>query len=254
MLLKDKKALILGVANDRSIAYGIATQFKNNGARLAFNYPSEALQKRVEPIAEQLGGDFTFPMDITNDEEIAAAVETVKSQWGTVDTLVHSIAFAKREDLGGRYLDTSRDGFALAMDVSVFSLVACAKAFEPLMPPGSSILTMTYYGSEKVIMNYNVMGVAKAALEASMRYLAADLGPQGVRVNAISAGPIKTLAASGISGFKNILHEIESKAPMRRNVSQEDVGGTAVYLASDFATNVSGQVIYVDSGYSIMGL
>ncbi len=254
MLLKDKKALILGVANERSIAYGIATRFKQHGARLAFNYLGEALQKRVDPISEQLGGDFTFDMDATDDGEIAAAVETVKEQWGTVDILVHSIAFAKRDDLQGRYVDTSRDGFALAMNVSVFSLVAMAKAFEPLMEPGASIMTMTYYGSEKVIQSYNVMGVAKAALESSTRYLAADLGPKGIRVNAISAGPIKTLAASGISGFKNILHEIEEKAPLRRNVTQEDVGGAAVFLASDLGTNVTGQVIYVDAGYSILGL
>lgn len=253
MLLQDKKALVCGLANDKSIAYGIAQRFKEHGARMAFSYPSDPLKKRVVPLSETLGGDFTFPMDVSKDEEIAAAVETVRQEWGTIDILVHSIAFANRDDLKGRFVDTSRDGFALALDVSAYSLVAMAKAFEPLMANGGSIMTLTYYGSEKVVENYNVMGVAKAALEASVRYLAWDLGSQGIRVNAISAGPIKTLAASGISGVKTLLSQIGERSPLKRNVTQEEVGGVATFLASDLSAAVTGETIYVDCGYNIMG-
>ncbi len=254
MLLKNKKVLILGVANNKSIAYGVAQECKAQGARLAFSYPGESIMRRVIPISEELGGDFTFPLDVTNDAQVAAAVETVKEHWDTVDVIVHSIAFARREELHNRFIDTSREGFALAMDISAYSLVCVCKAFEPLLTEGASVMAMTYYGAQKVITNYNVMGVAKAALEASVRYLAADLGPQGVRINAISAGPIKTLAASGISGFKTIFSHIEEHAPLRRNVSTTDVGRTAVYLASDLASGVTGEVLFVDSGYNILGI
>lgn len=254
MLLEGKKALILGVANNKSIAYGIASAFRQQGARLAFSYVGDAIQKRVEPISAELGGEFTFPLDVTDDAQLAAAAEFVREKWGNVDVIVHSVAFANRDDLHGRFIDTSRAGFHLAMDVSAFSLVAVCKAFEGLLNPGASVLTMTYYGSQKVITNYNVMGVAKAALEASVRYLAVDLGEKGVRVNGISAGPIKTLAASGISGFKSILNHIEEHAPLRRNVTIEDVGGSAVYLASDLSSAVSGEVHFVDCGYNVMGI
>jgi enoyl-[acyl-carrier protein] reductase I len=254
MLLEGKRALIFGVANDKSIAYGIAKTFKENGARLAFNYLGEALKKRVVPISDQLGGDFTFPCDLADDEEIAAAVETVKKEWGGVDVLVHSVAFANREDLSRRYIETSRDGFKLAMDVSAYSLVAVCNAFEDLLTDNASVITMTYLGSQRVITNYNVMGVAKAALEASVRYLAVDLGQKNVRINAISAGPIRTLAASGISGFKHILNHIAENAPLGRNVTQEDVGRNALYLASDLSGGATGTILYVDSGYNIMGI
>lgn len=254
MLLENKKALIFGVANDRSIAYGVAKAFKAHGARLAFNHPGEAILKRVEPICEELGGDFIFPCDVTSDAEIEAAAGQVAREWGSVDILVHSVAYASQDDLKGRYVDTSRAGFALALDVSAYSLAALCKGFEKLLAPGASVITMTYLGSEKVITSYNVMGVAKAALECSVRYLASDLGPSGIRVNAISAGPIKTLAASGISGFKNILPVVEERSPLRRNVTQDDVAGTAVYLASGLSGGVTGEVIHVDSGYNIMGI
>lgn len=254
MLLKGKKALILGVANNKSIAYGIAAAFREQGAQVAFSYVGDAIKKRVEPISEELGGDFIFQLDVTKDEELVAAADFVREQWGTFDIIVHSVAFASRDDLQGRYTDTSRAGFHLAMDVSAYSLVAVCKAFEDLLNPGASVMAMTYYGSQKVITNYNVMGVAKAALEASVRYLAAELGEKDIRVNAISAGPIKTLASSGISGFKTILAHIEEHAPLRRNVTIENVGGTALYFASDLSAAVSGEIHYVDCGYNIMGM
>ncbi len=254
MLLEGKRALIFGVANNKSIAYGIAKEFKAQGARLAFNYLGDALYKRVQPISEELGADYIFQCDVTSDEEIAAGVETVKKEWGGVDILVHSVGFANRDDLQGRYIDTSRDGYKLALDISAYSLTALCKAYEGLLTENASVLTMTYYGAEKVITNYNVMGVAKAALEASVRYLSVDLGAKGVRINAISAGPIKTLAASGISGFRSILNYIEEQAPMRRNVTIEDVGRNAVYLASDLSGGVTGEVLHVDSGYNVMGI
>ncbi|MDK2921441.1 MAG: enoyl-[acyl-carrier protein] reductase [Desulfonauticus sp.] len=254
MLLKDKKALIFGVANERSIAYGISKIFKEQGAKLAFSYLGEALKKRVEPISEQLGGDFIFPCDVSKDEDILAAKEIVVEKWGNFDILVHSVAFAQREDLQGRFIETSRKGFQIALDISAYSLVKLCQDFEELLNPGGSVLTMTYYGSEKAVPNYNVMGVAKAALEASVRYLAVDLGAKNIRINAISAGPIKTLAASGISGFKTILKTIEEKAPLGRNITQEDVAKTALYLASDLSSGVTGEVIFVDAGYNILGL
>ena len=254
MLLQGKKAVIFGVANNKSIAYGVAEAFRRNGAEVALSWAGEALKKRVEPIAEELGAAFTFPCDVTEDAQIAEAAETVRKQWGKVDILVHAVAFAKREDLQGRYIDTSRDGFALALDVSALSLAALCQAFEPLMNEGGSVITLTYYGAQKMILNYNVMGVAKAALEASVRYLAYDLGAKGVRINAISAGPIKTLAASGISGFGKILNHIEKYTPLQRNVDPTDVGGAAVFLASPLAGGVTGDILFVDAGYQTSGI
>ena len=254
MLLAGKKALILGVANTKSIAYGIASTFREHGAQLAFNYVGDAIKKRVEPISEELGGDFIFPCDVTDDAQIQAAADLVKEKWGTVDIIVHSVAFANRDDLQGRFIETSRAGFGLALDVSAFSLVAVCKAFEPILAENASVMTMTYHGAQKVITNYNVMGVAKAALEASVRYLAVDLGEKGARINAISAGPIKTLAASGVSGFNKILNHIEEHAPLRRNVTTTEVGGAAVFLASHLSSAITGEVMYVDSGYNVMGI
>jgi enoyl-[acyl-carrier protein] reductase I len=252
-LLEGKKVLIFGVANDRSIAWGIAQQFKEQGAKLAFSYVNEAIEKRVVPLAQEIGADFTFPMDVTNDEHYEQVKNIVEEKWGKFDILVHSIAFADRKDLKDKFLNTSREGYKMACDISAFSLVGLSQALAPLMNEGGSIMAMTYYGSQKVVKNYNVMGVAKAALEASTRYLAYDLGEAGIKVNCISAGPIKTLAASGISGFRELLSQVEEKAPLRRNVTQQDVGGTAVYLASELSGGVTGQVIYVDSGLSTLG-
>lgn len=252
-LLEGKKALIFGVANDRSIAWGIAKEFKKHGAEVALSYANDALKKRVEPLAEELGAAFTFEMDVTNDDHYEGLPEKIKSHWADFDILVHSIAFADRADLKDSFIKTSRKGFQLACDVSAFSLVGLSQKLEGMMNPEGSVLAMTYYGSQKVVENYNVMGVAKAALESSVRYLAQDFGEKGVRVNAISAGPIKTLAASGISGFRTLLAQVEEKAPLKRNVTQEDVGGNAVYLASDLSKGVTGQTLYVDSGLSILG-
>lgn len=252
-ILSGKKALIFGVANERSIAWGIAQEFKKQGAQVALSFLNDALKKRVEPLAQSIEADFIFEMDVTQDDHYVKAVEVVKEKWGEFDILVHSIAFADRTDLKGNFVDTSREGFNLACDISAFSLVGLSQHFHPLIKQGGSIMAMTYYGSQKVIRNYNVMGVAKAALEASTRYLASDLGPKGIRVNCVSAGPIKTLAASGISGFRDLLNKVEEIAPMRTNVSPENVGGTACYLASDLSIGVTGQVLYVDSGLSILG-
>jgi len=254
MLLTGKKALIFGVANDRSIAYAIAKIFKDQGASIALNYVNDAIRKRVKPINEELKGEFTFPCDVTNDREIASAAQLVAEKWEGVDILVHSVAFANREDLAGRYIDTSRYGFALALDVSCYSLVTLCKAFDPHMSEGGSVMALSYYGAEKVIPNYNVMGVAKAALEASVRYLSVDLGARGVRVNAISSGPLKTLASSGISGMKQIFKHVEERAPLKRNVTQEDAAGLALFLASQYSTCITGETIYVDAGYNIMGI
>ena len=244
MLLQGKKALVLGLANNKSIAYGIARAFKAQGARLAFNYVGDAIRKRVEPLSAELGGEYTFQLDVADDAQIAAAA----------DILVHSVAFANREDLSGRFLDTSRDGFHLALDISAYSLTGICRAFEPLFREGSSVLCLTYHGSTKIIPGYNVMGVAKAALEASVRYLSYDLGARGVRVNAISAGPIKTLAASAVSGLKDIFSRVEEHAPLRRNVTTADVGGAATFFASDLAHGVTGEILYVDSGFSQLGI
>ncbi len=254
MLLKGKKAVICGIANNKSIAYGIAKALKDNGASLALSWPSEALQRRVEPIAEELGADFTFACDVTDDAQLAESANIVKQKWGNFDILIHAVAFANREDLQGRYIDTSRAGFALALDVSAYSLIGLCKSFEPLINKDGSVIALTYYGAQKVITNYNVMGIAKAALEASVRYLAYDMGKNGVRVNAISAGPIKTLAASGISGFGKILNHIEQHAPLHKNVTIEEVGNAALFLASPLASGMSGEVMFVDAGYNTSGI
>ena len=253
MLLQGKKALILGLVNNKSIAYGISKAFRDNGAEIALTWPGDAVRKRLEPLADDLGAAFTMPCDVTKDEEITAAARKVKEKWGGIDILVHAVAFANREDLVGKYIETSRQGFAVAMDISAYSLVALCREFAPLVSENGSVMTLTYYGAEKVVTNYNVMGVAKAALEASVRYLAYDLGEKGVRINAISAGPIKTLAASGIGGFNRILHHMELHSPLRRNVTIEDVGSTALFLASPLGAGITGQTIYVDSGYSTSG-
>ena len=253
-LLDGKKALVFGVANDHSIAWGIARAFHEQGATLGFSSVESLIERRVRPLAESIGSTFVEPCDVQDDAQIAAVFDRWRDQHGELDILVHALAFAKREDLEGGFISTSRDGFALALDVSAYSLVALARAARPLFKPGSSILTLTYYGSEKVVANYNVMGVAKAALEASVRYLASDLGPDGVRVNAISAGPVRTLAAAGISGFKKMYGSFADIAPLRENITPEDVGGTAVWLASDLARAVTGEVVYVDGGFNIVGV
>lgn len=251
-LYEGKRGLIFGVANKNSIAWGIAQALAEEGATLGFSYAGEILQKRVTPLANGLGSDFVEECDVTDDAAIDELFTKVQDRFGSIDFLVHSIAFAPREDLGGRFVNTSREGFRLALDISCYSLVALAKRAIPLMPTGGSMLTMTYYGAEKVTPNYNVMGVAKAALEATIRYLAWDLGQNQVRVNAISAGPIRTLAASGVSGFRKSLSYVGSMAPMG-NVTQTDVGKTACFLLSDWAQKITGEVVYVDGGYNIMG-
>jgi enoyl-[acyl-carrier protein] reductase I len=253
-LLEGKKALIFGIANKRSIAWGIAQAFHEQGAQIGFSYGIPQLERRVRPLAESIGVEFVEMCDVSSDEEISAVFEKATDHFGQIDILVHSIAYAPREDLEGLFVDTSRDGFAAAMDISAYSLVALARAAAPLMPDGGSIMSMTYYGSEKVVPHYNVMGVAKAALEASTRYLAADLGPQNIRVNAISAGPIKTLAAAGVAGFRKMLTYASERAPLRRNIDQDEVGRTALWLCSDWASGVTGEVIYVDAGYHILGM
>jgi enoyl-[acyl-carrier protein] reductase I len=253
-VLEGKKALIFGIANKRSIAWGIAKALHEQGAELGFSYGIPQLERRVKPLAEQIGVSFVERADVTKDDEITQVFEKAASRFGTIDILIHSIAYAKQEDLMGRYLHTSRDGFAMAMDISAYSLVALAREGAKMMPDGGSILTMSYYGAEKVVPHYNVMGVAKAALEASVRYLAADLGPDGIRVNAISAGPIKTLSAAGIAGFRKMLRYTEERNPLRRNVDQDEVGRTAAWLCSDLGSGITGEVVYVDAGYHILGM
>lgn len=252
-LLTGKKALILGVANDMSIAWGIAKAYKEQGATVALSYLNDNLKKRVEPLAAEVGADFIFEMDVTNDDHYPALKKLVDEKWGKFDILVHSLAFADKTDLKNRFVETSREGFKMACDISAFSLIGLCNTLKDNFNEDASVIAMTYHGSVKVLKGYNVMGVAKAALEASTRYLADDLGPQGIKVNCISAGPIRTLAASGVPGLKDFLKTIEEKAPMRKNVTQEDVGGTAVYLASKLSTGVTGQVLYVDSGINIVG-
>ena len=254
-LLEGKKAVVLGLANDRSIAWGIAQALSEQGAKLAFNYLGEALEKRVRPLAEGIGAEIIAPCDVSSDEQIEQFFKTVKEKWSGIDILIHSVAFANKDDLQNRFVDTPRAGFKLAMDISAYSLVATAREAEKLMPAtGGTIITLTYYGSEKVMPGYNVMGVAKAALEASVKYLAHDLGQKKIRVHAISAGPIKTLAAAGaIPNFRDFLGTIEEKSPMRENVSPEDVGALAAFLCQDGAKHMTGNVMYVDSGYNIMG-
>jgi enoyl-[acyl-carrier protein] reductase I len=251
-LLSNKTALVCGIANDHSIAWGVAKQLHAHGARVALSYATEKLERRVRPLAEQIHAVFYQLCDVTDDGSLDALFERSSTELGHIDILVHAIAFADRDELSRGYSNTSRKGFGLAMEISVYSLVALAQRALPLMGEGSSIMAMTYYGSEKVAHNYNVMGVAKAALESSVRYLAADLGPQGIRVNAISPGPIRTLSAAGVPGFKEMHRENADQVPLRRNVDIEDVGNTAVWLGSELSRNTTGQVIYVDAGGSIL--
>lgn len=252
-LLAGKNVIVMGVANERSIAWAIAQSLAEQGARLAFTYESERVEGRVRKLAETIPGSLILPCNVTVDEEIDRLADTLKSEFGVLHGLVHSIAFAKGEDLAGEFMDTSREGFALANDISVYSLVAVSKRLSPLMTEGGSIMTMTYMGSERVMRNYNVMGVAKAGLEASVRYLANDLGPKNIRVNAISAGPIRTLAAKGISDFNSILKQVEEKAPLRRTTETAEVGDTAMFLISHLSRGITGEVIFVDGGYNIVG-
>ncbi|MFZ5985859.1 MAG: enoyl-ACP reductase FabI [Bacillota bacterium] len=249
-LLNNKNILVMGVRNKWSIAWGIVKAAQNEGARVIITYQGE----RERTGAEELGGDSTFQCDISSDEDIDNLFNAIKEKYGVIHGVVHSIAHAKTEDLQKDFVYTSRDGFAHAMDVSAYSLVAVSRRAKELMTESGSIITLTYMGSEKVFPGYNVMGVAKAALEASVRYLASDLGPRGIRVNAISAGPIKTLSAKGVKDFSNIMDAVETKAPLRRNITQEDLGNSALYLLSDLSSGLTGEVIHIDSGYSIMGI
>lgn len=253
-LMDGKVVLIFGVANKNSIAWGITQRLHEEGATILLSYAGEIMEKRVFPLAKEINCDFVESCDVTSDTELDAIFEKVKARYGKLDVLVHSVAYANREDLGGRFVDIGRDGFKLALDISAYSLIAMAKRAEPLMSEGSSIMSLTYYAAEKVMPKYHVMAVAKAALETITRYLANDMGPQGIRVNTISAGPIKTLAAAGVPGIRTMLKYSEKAAPLRRLVSQEQVGDTALYLASDLSRNVTGETIHVDAGYHILGL
>jgi len=254
-LMQGKRALITGVANDRSIAWFIAEQFRAHGAEVVFTYAGEAMGKRVIPLVSPTKPAAIIDLDVSRDEEINRAVAEVRKVWDSVDVLVHSIGYAPREALDGRFTDvTSREAWRITMDVSAYSLIALARAFKPMMKPGAAIMTLSYYGGEKVVTNYNVMGVAKAALESSVRYLAEDLGQEGIRVNAISAGPLKTLAAAGIKGMRTMLADNASKTPLRRNIEHDEVGKAALFLCSDLASAVTGEVLYVDAGQNIMGV
>ncbi|MEA2778815.1 MAG: enoyl-[acyl-carrier protein] reductase [Rhodospirillaceae bacterium] len=252
--MAGKRGLVMGVANDRSIAWGIAQAVAAEGANLAFTYQGEPLLKRVKPLADSVNATHLLPCDVSDEGSLDAVFAALSEDWGTLDFVVHAIAFSDRDELKGRYVDTSRQNFAMTMDISCYSFTSVCRRATKLMPNGGSLLTLTYYGAERVMPHYNVMGVAKAALEASVRYLAADLGGQGIRVNAISAGPIKTLAASGIGDFRYILRWNELNAPLKRNVTIEQVGGAALYLLSDLAQGVSGEVHHVDSGYHVVGM
>jgi enoyl-[acyl-carrier protein] reductase I len=252
--MQGKKVFVTGVANDRSIAWAIAEQFRAHGAELAFSYPGEAMGKRTIPLVKTVNPAAILDLDVSSDEQIASAVAEVGKVWDSVDVLVHSIGYAPREALDGRFVDvTTREAWRITLDVSAYSLIALARAYRPLMQPGSSIVTLSYLGSERVVTNYNVMGVAKAALEASTRYLAEDLGRDGIRVNAISAGPLKTLAAAGIKGMRTMLSENASKTPLRRNIDHEEVGKAALFLCSSMGSGITGEVLYVDAGQNIMG-
>ena len=253
-LLEGKTAMIFGVANKRSIAWGITKAFHEQGATIGLSYAGEVLERRVRPLAESIGCTFVEPCDVADDTQIEKVAERAAETFGEIDILVHSIGFANRDELTGPYYNTSREGFHMALDISVFSFTALAKAFQPMLRPGGALLTLTYYGSEKVSPHYNVMGIAKAALEATVRYMAYDFGPQGIRVNAISAGPIRTLAAAGVSGFKTMYSKFAEVAPLHQNITIEDIGNTAVYLCSHLAAKTTGEVIFVDSGYNILGI
>ncbi len=253
-LMAGKRGLIMGIANNRSIAWGIAKSCVAQGAELALTYQGDAFKKRVTPLAEELGAHLAGHCDVTDMATLDAVFDGLKERWGKIDFVVHAIAFSDKDELDGRYVDTTRDNFLRTMDISAYSLTAVAKRAEPLMPDGGSILTLTYYGAEKVMPHYNVMGVAKAALEASVRYLAVDLGGSGIRVNAISAGPIKTLAASGIGDFRYILKWNEYNAPLKRTVTIDEVGDSGLYFLSDLSRGVTGEIHHVDSGYHVVGM
>ena len=253
-LMAGKRGLIMGLANDKSIAWGIANALAREGADLAFSYQGEALKKRVGPLAEQLGSDLVLPCDVGDEDSIELLFNRLQDEWGKMDFLVHAIGFSDKEQLRGRYAETTRDNFLKTMDISVFSFTTVAKRAAAMMTDGGSLLTLTYYGAERVMPHYNVMGVAKAALEASVRYLAEDFGKDAIRVNAISAGPIRTLAASGIGDFRYIMKWNELNSPLRRNVTQEDVGNSALYLLSDLGAGVTGETHHVDAGYHVVGM
>lgn len=255
MIMKGKKGIVLGVANNKSIAYGIAKACADQGAEMAFTYLNDALKKRVVPIAQEFGSDkLVYPCDVSNPEEIKALKESVEKDMGQIDFIVHSIAFAPKDGLSGRFYDISKEAFDIAMDISVYSLIEVVRELKPLMSENSSVLTLSYYGGVKYIPNYNLMGVAKAALEMTTKYLAEDLGKDGIRVNAISAGPIKTLAAAGIGDFRFMLKWNEAHAPMKKNVSIHEVGNSGMYLLSDLSSAVTGEIHYVDNGFNIMGM
>ncbi|WP_120635534.1 enoyl-ACP reductase FabI [Ruegeria sp. EL01] len=253
-LMAGKRGLIMGLANDKSIAWGIARALSDAGAELAFSYQGDALKKRVDPLAAQLGSEIVLPCDVSNEESVDALFTSLEEKWGTLDFVVHAIGFSDKNELRGRYVDTSRANFNLTMDVSVYSFTAVMQRAEKMMSEGGSAITLTYYGAEQVMPHYNVMGIAKAALEASVKYLAEDLGKDGIRVNSISAGPIKTLAASGIGDFRYIMKWNEYNSPLRRNVTIDDVGKSALYLLSDLSSGVTGENLHVDSGYHIVGM
>lgn len=253
-IMKGKRGLIMGVANDRSIAWGIARSLADQGAALAFTYQGESLEKRVRPLAESVGSDILVPCDVGSDEDLDKAFAALQEHWDSLDFVVHAIAFSDKSELDGYYLDTTRENFKKTMDISVYSFTAVAQRAAPMMNEGGSLLTLTYYGAERVMPHYNVMGVAKAGLEASVRYLASDLGPRNIRVNAVSAGPIKTLAASGIGDFRYILKWNEYNSPLRRNVTIDEVGNAGLFLLSDLGSGVTGEVMHVDSGYHTVGM
>ena len=253
-LMKGKRGLIMGLANDKSIAWGIAKALGDAGAELAFSYQGDALKKRVDPLAESLGSKIVLPCDVSDMDSVDALFASLEKTWGSLDFIVHAIGFSDKNELRGRYVDTSRDNFTMTMDISVYSFTAIMQRAEKLMNEGGSAITLTYYGAERIMPHYNVMGVAKAALEASVRYLAEDLGKDGIRVNAISAGPIKTLAASGIGAFRSIMKWNEYNSPLRRNVTTEDVGKSALYLLSDLGSGVTGETHHVDAGYHVVGM
>jgi len=252
--MQGKRGVIMGLANDRSLAWGIAKQLAAQGAELAFTYQGEALERRVRPLATELGADFLIECDVSDMGALDTAFDTIAARWPTIDFVVHAIGFSDKNELRGHYYDTSLDNFLMTMNISVYSFTAVAKRARALMPNGGSLLTLTYYGSEKVVPHYNVMGVAKAALDMSVKYLAMDMGPENIRVNAISAGPIKTLAASGIGDFRYILKWNELNSPLRRNVTIDDVGGAGLYLLSDLSSGVTGEIHHVDAGYNVIGM
>jgi enoyl-[acyl-carrier protein] reductase I len=253
-LMQGKRGLIMGLANDRSLAWGISKALADHGAELAFSYQGEALEKRVRPLAQQLGQDFLIECDVSDGADIDRAFAELRQRWETIDFIVHAIGFSDKNELRGKFVDTSLDNFLITMNISAYSFVAVTRRARAMMPEGGSVLTLSYYGAEKVIPHYNVMGVAKAALETSVKYLAMDLGPEKIRVNAISAGPIKTLASSGIGDFRYIMKWNEYNSPLRRNVTIEDVGGAALYLLSDLASGVTGEIHHVDAGYNVVGM